>query len=116
MLFAFYLEKHYEWIESLLSYIHRVLMSVTRKILLIILTLTIVNEIGFLCFSPWTILLFFISYQYGPLSSNHYSVGNITLRTEIGATFSYFAARGLGSRSLTGWKKRSARRCVVVEI
>jgi membrane protein DedA with SNARE-associated domain len=105
-----------EWIKSLLSYITSGVNLNHPEILLIILTLTIVNEIGFPLFFALEILLFFISYQYGPLSSQSLLLLAILLcGREIGANSFYFAARGLGSRFLDWLEKRSARTMRAVE-
>ena len=105
-----------EWIKSLLSYITSGVTIGHPEILLIILTLTIVNEIGFPLFFALEILLFFISYQYGPLSSQSLLLLAILLSgREIGANSLYFAARGLGSRFLEWLEKRSARTMRAVE-
>ena len=99
-----------EWIKSLLSYITSGVNVSHPEILLIILALTIVNEIGFPLFFALEILLFFISYQYGPLSSQSLLLLAILLSgREIGANSLYFAARGMGSRFLYWLEKRSAR-------
>jgi membrane protein DedA with SNARE-associated domain len=99
-----------EWIKSLLNYITSGVNIGHPEILLIILTLTIVNEIGFPLFFALEILLFFISYQYGPLSSQSMLLLAILLSgREIGANSLYFASRGLGSRFLDWLEKRSTR-------
>lgn len=105
-----------EWIKSLLGYITSGVNLNHPEILLIILTLTIVNEIGFPLFFALEILLFFISYQYGPLSAQSLLLLAILLAgREIGANSLYFAARGLGSRYLDWLEKRSARTMRAVE-
>lgn len=105
-----------EWIKSLLGYITSGVSLNHPEILLIILTLTIVNEIGFPLFFALEILLFFISYQYGPLSAQSLLLLAILLAgREIGANSLYFAARGLGSRYLEWLEKRSARTMRAVE-
>jgi membrane protein DedA with SNARE-associated domain len=105
-----------EWVKSLLGYITSGVNFNHPEILLIILTLTIVNEIGFPLFFAMEILLFFISYQYGPLSAQSLLLLAILLAgREIGANSLYFAARGLGSRYLDWLEKRSARTMRAVE-
>ena len=105
-----------EWIKSLLGYITSGVNLNHPEILLIILTLTVVNEIGFPLFFALEILLFFVSYQYGPLSAQSLLLLAILLAgREIGANSLYFAARGLGSRYLDWLEKRSSRTMRAVE-
>ncbi len=105
-----------EWIKSLLTYITSGVNVSHPEILLTILLLTVVNEIGFpLCFAL-EILLFFISFQYGPLSSQSLLLLAILLSgRELGANGLYLTARGLGSRFLDWLEKRSVRTMRAVE-
>ena len=105
-----------EWIKSFLTYITSAVSFGHPVFLLVIFGLAAVNEIGFPLFFTLEILLFFISYQYGPLSSQSLLLLAILLSgREIGANSLYFAARGLGSRFLEWLEKRSARTMRAVE-
>jgi membrane protein DedA with SNARE-associated domain len=105
-----------EGIKSFLTYITSGVSFSHPGFLLVIFGLAAVNEIGFPLFFTLEILLFFISYQYGPLSSQSLLILIVLLLgRELGANALYFAARGLGGRFLDWLEKRSSRTMRAIE-
>ena len=58
-----------EWIKSLLTSVTSGVSINHPVIMVVIFALIALNEIGFPLFFALEVFLFFISYQYGPLSS-----------------------------------------------
>ena len=105
-----------EWIKSFLTYVTSGVSFSHPVFLLVIFGLAAVNEIGFPLFFTLEILLFFISYHYGPLSSQSLIILLILLLgRELGANALYLAARGLGGRFLDWLEKRSSRTMRAIE-
>ena len=105
-----------EWIKSLLTSVTSGVNIGHPIILLVIFSLVAANEVGFPLFFALEILLFFISFHYGPLSSQSLLLVLILLSgRELGANVLYLAARGLGSRFLDWLERRSARTMRAVE-
>ena len=105
-----------EWIKSLLTSVTSGVSISHPVIMVVIFALIALNEIGFPLFFALEVFLFFISYQYGPLSSQSLLLlVLLLLGREVGANTLYLAARGLGSRFLTWLEKRSLRTMQAVE-
>jgi len=105
-----------EWIKSLLTSVTSGVSISHPLILIVIFALIALNEVGFPLFFALEIFLFFLSYQYGPLSSQSLLlVVMLLLGREFGANVLYLAARGLGSRFLIWLEKRSLRTMRAVE-
>jgi len=105
-----------EWIKSFLTYITSAVSFGHPVFLMVIFGLAAVNEMGFPLFFTLEIILFFISYHYGPLSSQSLLILLVLLLgRELGANALYFAARGLGGRFLDWLEKRSSRTMRAIE-
>jgi len=105
-----------EWINSLLTYVTSGVSFSHPVTLLVIFVLAVVSEIGFPLFFSLEILLFFISYNYGPLSYQSLLVVLLLLLgRELGANVLYIVTRGLGIRFLDWLERRSSRTMRAVE-
>ena len=99
-----------EWISSLLNNLTSGVSVHHPVTLLIIFTLGALSEVGVPLFFSLEILLFFISYDYGPLSSQSLlMVLMLLLGRETGSNLLYLVTRRLGSRFLDWLEKRSLR-------
>ena len=105
-----------EWVKSLLNYLASGVNIHHPINLLIILILGAFSEVGVPLFFSLEILLFFISYTYGPLTYPALLVIlMLLLGREVGSNFLYLVARGLGGRFLDWLGKRSSRTAKAVE-
>ena len=105
-----------EWINSLLNYLTSGVSVHHPVTLLVIFTLGALSEVGVPLFFSLEILLFFISYDYGPLSSQALlMVLMLLLGRETGANLLYLVTRSLGRRFLDWLAKRSLRTMRSVE-
>ena len=104
------------WTKSLTTYITSGISINHPVFLLVLFGLAAVNEIGLPLFFALEILLFFVSYQHGPLSSQSLLILLVLLLgRELGANALYLAARGLGGRFLDWLEKRSSRTMRAIE-
>ena len=105
-----------EWIRLLLTSVTSGVNIGHPAVLLVIFVLVAANELGFPLFFALEILLFFISFHFGPLSPQSLLLVLILLSgRELGANILYLASRGLGSRFLDWLERRSARTMRAVE-
>jgi membrane protein DedA with SNARE-associated domain len=105
-----------DWVNSLLNYLTSDVNIHHPITLLIIFTLGALSEVGVPLFFSLEILLFFISYNYGALSSQSLlMVLMLLFGRETGSNLLYVVTRGLGSRFLDWLEKRSLRMLRSVE-
>jgi len=105
-----------EWVKSLLNYLASGVNIHHPLNLLIILILGALSEVGVPLFFSLEILLFFISYTYGPITYPALLMILMLLTgREVGSNFLYLVARGLGGRFLDWLGKRSSRTAKAVE-
>ena len=105
-----------EWVKSLLNYLASGVNIHHPINLLIILILGALSEVGVPLFFSLEILLFFISYTYGPITYPALLMILMLLTgREVGSNFLYLVARGLGGRFLDWLGKRSSRTAKAVE-
>jgi membrane protein DedA with SNARE-associated domain len=105
-----------EWVKSLLNYLASGVNIYHPLNLLIILILGALSEVGVPLFFSLEILLFFISYTYGPITYPALLLILMLLfGREVGSNFLYLVARGLGGRFLDWLGKRSSRTAQAVQ-
>jgi len=105
-----------EWFNDLLSYLTSGVNVAHPIILVALFAIGVISEIGFPLLFSLEIFLFFISYDYGPLSSQAlFTVLMLLLGREAGANLLYLITRLLGSRFLDWIERRSSRTFKAVE-
>jgi membrane protein DedA with SNARE-associated domain len=103
------------WIDSLLNFISSGVNLTSPIALVVIVAVGAVSEVGFPLFFALEIFLFFISYDYGPLSfQSLLMVVMLLLGRELGASALYLVTRLLGFRFLDWISRRSKRTMLAV--
>jgi membrane protein DedA with SNARE-associated domain len=104
------------WIESLLNFVSSGVNLTSPIVLVVIFAIGAASEIGFPLFFALEIFLFFISYEYGPLSfQSLLMVVMLLLGRELGASTLYLVTRLLGFKFLNWLSRRSVRTMAAVQ-
>ena len=99
-----------EWLNNLLSYISSGVSFSHPVVLLSLVALGLVSEIGMPLFFALEIFLFYIAYDFGPLSTQALlTIFMLLLGREAGANLLYLVTDLLGGRFLNWLGKRSPR-------